>query len=93
MLDEPTSSLDLGHQHALLGALRALADEGRAVCVVLHDLAVAARWAERVIVLSGGRILADGTPRDVITAPTIEQAFGVRTRVIEAEGSLIVLPG
>lgn len=92
LLDEPTSSLDLGHQHALLGTLRALSDEGRAIGVVLHDLALAARWAERVIVLSKGRILADGAPREVITAETIERAFGVRARVLDVDGALAVLP-
>ncbi len=92
LLDEPTSSLDLGHQHAVLGVLRALADDGRAVCVVLHDLSLAARWAERLIVLAKGRVIASGAPRDVITSATLDEAFGLNARVIHADGELVVVP-
>ena len=92
LLDEPTSSLDLGHQLSLLAVLRALADDGRAVCVVLHDLALAARWAERIVVLAAGKVVADGSPREVLTSQTLSLAFGVEARVLDVEGQLVVVP-
>ncbi|MBN8616160.1 MAG: ABC transporter ATP-binding protein [Deltaproteobacteria bacterium] len=92
LLDEPTSSLDLGHQLSLLAVLRALADDGRAVCVVLHDLALAARWAERIVVLAAGKVVADGSPREVLTSHTLSLAFGVEARVLDVEGQLVVVP-
>lgn len=92
LLDEPTSSLDLGHQLALLEVLRGLADEGRAVCVVLHDLLLAARWAQRIVVLAGARVLAEGTPREVLTPSLLHEAFGIVARVHELEGQLVVVP-
>lgn len=92
LLDEPTSSLDLGHQLALLETLRDLADEGRAVCVVLHDLSLAARWAQRIVVLAGARVLAEGTPLEVLTPSLLHEAFGIVARVHELEGQLVVVP-
>jgi iron complex transport system ATP-binding protein len=92
LLDEPTSSLDLGHQLSLLEALRSLADEGRAVCVVLHDLPLAARWAEHVVVLADGRVHAQGPPREVLSAATLRTAFGVEADVELHRGELVVVP-
>ena len=60
LLDEPTSSLDLSHQSLVLGEARAQADEGRAVAVVLHDLNLAAAWADEIVLLSSGGIAARG---------------------------------
>ena len=92
LCDEPTSSLDLRHQLAVLATLRAQAEAGRAVVVVLHDLTLAARWAERVIVLREGRVLAVGPPREVLTAQNVETAFGVAVRILEADGELVITP-
>jgi iron complex transport system ATP-binding protein len=92
LLDEPTASLDLGHQHTLLEVLRALAVEGRAIAAVLHDLTVAARWAERIVLLARGHVLAVGPPREVLVPDTIERAFGVRPKVVEVDGTLAILP-
>lgn len=92
LLDEPTASLDLHHQLHTLATLRALAGEGRAVLVVLHDLALAARWAERIVVLAGGRVRAEGAPDAVLTRAVIREAFGVEVRVERVAGSLVVIP-
>jgi iron complex transport system ATP-binding protein len=92
LLDEPTASLDLGHQLQLLEVLEGLSDEGRAVCVVLHDLALAARWAARVLVLESGRAIADAPPHESLEAATIERAFGARVRVVDVDGALAILP-
>jgi len=92
LCDEPTSSLDLRHQLAVLATLRAQAEQGCAVVVVLHDLTLAARWAERVLVLREGRVLAEGAPLDVLTAETVREAFDVDVRVAEVDGELVVTP-
>ncbi len=90
LLDEPTASLDLGHQIALLDLLAELGGEGRAVCVVLHDLALAARWAERILVLAEGRVLACGAPREVLTRELLAEGFAVDARVRDVEGELVI---
>jgi iron complex transport system ATP-binding protein len=79
LMDEPTLHLDLAHQVALLAAIRRLRRQrGLTVVAVLHDLNLAAEFAPRVIVLSDGRIAADGAPDDVLTPALVERAFGVR---------------
>jgi iron complex transport system ATP-binding protein len=82
LLDEPTSALDLGQQHAVLDILRATARRGVAVGMVLHDLNLAAAWADRLILLRAGRLLADGPPADVLTPSIVAEALGVRVHVL-----------
>ncbi len=81
LLDEPTSALDLRHQTAVMKLIRSLAAEGRIVIVVLHDLSLAARWADDVIVMSEGRIAASGPPEQALTAATLSDVYGVQARV------------
>lgn len=81
LLDEPTSSLDLAHQHATLRLARDLCAEGVGVIAVLHDLNLAAQYADRVLIVSGGRVAALGTPQEVLTPAVIEDAFGHRVAV------------
>ncbi|VFR30649.1 Ferrichrome transport ATP-binding protein FhuC (TC 3.A.1.14.3) [plant metagenome] len=81
LLDEPTSALDLRHQVTVMRTLRALAGEGRLVIVVLHDLSLAARWADEVVVLKAGVLCAAGTPLSALTPETLARAYGVRARV------------
>jgi iron complex transport system ATP-binding protein len=75
LLDEPTSSLDLARQHELLASLRAVRRDDVGVLVVLHDLNLAARYADHLIVLRDGRLLASGAPRNVLTANLVAEAF------------------
>jgi iron complex transport system ATP-binding protein len=83
LLDEPSAALDLSHQHELLLAVRAFAAErGIGVLMVLHDLNLAAQYADRVVVLQRGRVLATGTPRDVLDADTIGRGFAVAACVL-----------
>jgi iron complex transport system ATP-binding protein len=78
LLDEPTLHLDLAHQVSLLGAIRRLRDQrGLTVLAVLHDLNLAAAFAPRVAVLDGGRVVADGSPGDVLTPSLVLRVFGV----------------
>ena len=77
LLDEPTASLDLRLQHALLALLQQLAAEGFGVLVALHDLNLAAQYAGRVALLRAGRLAADGAPSQVLTAERIRRIWGV----------------
>lgn len=82
LLDEPTSALDLGHQLEVLDLIRSLAAQGKTIAIVVHDLGIAARYADTVVALEEGRILASGPPERVITEPLVERLYGVRCRVI-----------
>ncbi len=75
LLDEPTSSLDLRHQFALMKTLRRLAGEGWAIVAVLHDLHLVSRWADRCLLVRDGRLVSDGAPAEVLTAGRIEDAY------------------
>lgn len=95
LLDEPTTFLDLSHQIELLRLVRSLCVEsGHTVVVVLHDINLAARFADRIVALKNGRIEADGAPADVITAETIARVFELDCRVITdpVHSSPIVIP-
>ncbi|MFI8716393.1 heme ABC transporter ATP-binding protein [Stenotrophomonas sp. NPDC077464] len=75
LLDEPTAALDLRHQERTLRAVRALADAGACVIVVVHDLNLAAGHADRIVLLEQGRVAADGTPDQVLTRAHIERVY------------------
>ena len=78
LMDEPTAHLDLKHQAGILGLVRSLAhDEGRAVLIALHDLNLAAQFADRVALLSDGRLRALGTPGQVLTTEHLSPAYGL----------------
>ncbi len=81
LLDEPISALDLAHQHEMLHLARSLAARGCAVVAVLHDLNLAAEYGDRMLLLSGGAVAAEGTPREVLTPAILRAAFGLRVRV------------
>ncbi len=93
LLDEPTNHLDLRHQADLLDLIRGLADDhGIAVGVVLHDLNHAAIVADDVALLVEGRIVATGTPREVLTEARLSHAYGVPIEVRDDEDVLQVRP-
>jgi iron complex transport system ATP-binding protein len=82
LLDEPTANLDLAHQAAVLRLVRARCDrQGTASVVVTHDLNLAAEFADHVLLLKGGRALAYGPPRDVLTPELLEKVFEIRVLV------------
>ena len=91
-LDEPTSALDLARQQQVMQQVRSLAAEGAAVIVVLHDLSLAARWADQMIVLDHGRLYAAGAPQDVLTPAMLADVYGVHARVERIGERVIVLP-
>ncbi len=82
LLDEPTTYLDLAHQIDVLDLVVDLnRREGRTIVMVLHDLNQACRYADHVIAMKEGSIVAEGAPADVITAATVEDVFGLRCQV------------
>lgn len=76
LLDEPTAALDLKHQEDVMRVARMRAREGATVAIVLHDLNAALAHADRVTLLSRGRVVASGTPAEVLTAARIEEVYG-----------------
>jgi iron complex transport system ATP-binding protein len=76
LLDEPTASLDLAHQQNVLRTARAFADEGAGVLAILHDLNLAAQFADQVVVMAEGQVHTQGTPDAVFTPPCIHNVFG-----------------
>jgi len=96
LLDEPTASLDLSHQHTTLESVRRFAESGVAVVVVLHDLALAAQYTDRLLLLAGGRVLDQGKTGDVLTPANVSRAFGVQSHEITIDAAglrLIVASG
>jgi iron complex transport system ATP-binding protein len=94
LLDEPTSHLDLNHRLQVLDVVRSLADEGLAVLAVFHDLDMAARYSDRLVVVAGGEAAQQGSPSQVLTQDTLRRVFGVAA-VIGTDpvtGSVQVLP-
>ena len=81
LLDEPTSALDLRRQLEVMGLLGELAREGRTVVVVLHDLSLAARWADWLLVMSAGRPHSFGPSETVLTPEMLDEVYGVEARI------------
>ncbi|EHY75966.1 hemin importer ATP-binding subunit [Stutzerimonas stutzeri ATCC 14405 = CCUG 16156] len=77
LLDEPTSMLDPAHQHSILQAVRGFAEQGGAALVILHDLNLAARYCDRLLLLKDGRPIAAGSPDEVMQAQPVRAVFGL----------------
>lgn len=95
LLDEPTTFLDMSHQLEVLRLVRETnRQRGTTVVMVLHDLSLAARYADRLVVLAGGSIMADGTPWDVLTPDILSAGFGLEAKVISdpVTGTPLVIP-
>jgi iron complex transport system ATP-binding protein len=92
LADEPTVSLDPRHQLVVMGLLARAAHDGGAVLAIGHDLAMAARFADRIVIMDRGRLVADGAPREVLTAERIAAVFGVEAVITDdASGTHPVL--
>jgi ABC-type cobalamin/Fe3+-siderophores transport system ATPase subunit len=95
LLDEPTTFLDIAHQIELLElCVRLNREQGTTMVAVLHDLNQACRYADHIVVMKAGRIVAQGDPRAVVTAELIEGVFGLGCRIIEDPETLtpLVIP-
>ncbi|MDX3231446.1 ABC transporter ATP-binding protein [Streptomyces sp. ME19-01-6] len=96
LLDEPTTYLDIAHQVEVLDLVRQLNhDRGRTVVAVLHDLNQAARYADHLIAMRAGRIVAEGAPGDIVTADLVREVFGLASVVVPdpVTGDPLVVPG
>ncbi|MFJ6563210.1 ABC transporter ATP-binding protein [Streptomyces sp. NPDC091412] len=96
LLDEPTTYLDIAHQVEVLDLVRRLNRErGRTVVAVLHDLNQAARYADHLIAMRAGRIVAQGPPGDIVTAELVQEVFGLTSVVVPdpVTGGPMVVPG
>ena len=91
LADEPTASLDPRHQLIVMELLRQAARDGGTVLAIVHDLTLAARFADRVLLMDGGRIVADGAPDDALSAARIGQIFAVEAVVLETQDARIPL--
>ncbi|WP_110181094.1 ABC transporter ATP-binding protein [Nocardioides solisilvae] len=94
LLDEPTTFLDIAHQYELLRLLARLRDEGRTVVAVLHDINQACRFADHVVAMKAGRVVAEGAPSDVVDAALVEEVFGLTCAVVPdpVAGTPMVVP-
>ena len=94
LLDEPTTFLDIAHQYEVLDLLHGLAAQGRTVVVVLHDLAQAARYADHLVLMNAGLILARGAASEVLTAQRVSAAFGLQVTVVAdpVTGTPLIVP-
>jgi iron complex transport system ATP-binding protein len=90
LADEPVAALDPRHQLIVLGVLRERARAGAVVAVVMHDLALAAGFADEIILIEGGAIAAQGAPAAVLTEARLAQSFGIDARVSQVDGELII---
>lgn len=86
LLDEPTSALDLRHQVSVMQLVRALADDGRIVLAVLHDLNLAAAWSDHLVVLHRGRVDCEGSPEETLTPAMLARVYGVQAVVDHYHG-------
>ncbi len=91
-LDEPVNSLDIQYQHAALGIAQQWARNGFAVVVVLHDLNLAAQYADRVVLLEGGCKRAEGSPEQVLTAENLTTVYGYPLEPVFRNDQLLVVP-
>lgn len=91
LVDEPVASLDPYHQLGIMEVLRTYASAGRTVIAVLHDLSLAARYCDRLVLLDEGVVKADGRPDEVLTPANLEAVYRIRA-VIGGEGERFVLP-
>ncbi len=89
LVDEPTVSLDIRHQLVVMELLRKAARNGGGVLAVIHDLSLAARFADRVLVMESGRITAQGAPAETLDPARIAEAFGVEAQMLPFDGAEI----
>jgi len=92
LLDEPTAALDLRHTEEVLGVARELVRAGRTVVVVAHDLSLASAYADDLVVVDRGRVVAHGSPVDVLTPELIHSTYGLAVEVHHVRDRLVVIP-
>ncbi|MGJ4051035.1 ABC transporter ATP-binding protein [Corynebacterium macclintockiae] len=93
LLDEPTSALDLRHQVELLQLIRREVSHNDSIALIaIHDLNLAARYCDQLIVLHRGRLMAQGQPSEVLTPGLLEEVYGLRAKVLDDAGTPVICP-
>jgi iron complex transport system ATP-binding protein len=93
LLDEPTSALDIGHQQEVLDLVDELrVRDGLTVLATMHDLSVAGEYADRLVLLASGRVVASGTAAQVLTEEALSTHYGARVRVIQGDHGPLIVP-
>ena len=92
LADEPTAGLDPAHQLGVMELLYSLARNGTGVVVTLHDLTLAARFCDRLLLLGEGRVVADALPRDVLTPENLQRTYGIQAHYGQTDQGLLVVP-
>lgn len=89
--DEPVAALDPRHQFQTMSLLRHYVDEGNGALVILHDIALAARFADRLVWMKDSRILADGPPERTLTEALLDEVYGISARIVESEDGVAII--
>jgi len=92
LLDEPTTALDLGRQQLVLELVDALRRDGLTVVTTMHDLTLAGQYADHLVLLNEGSVVAEGTAAEVLSAPNVSAHYGANVRVVDDESGVFVLP-
>lgn len=92
LLDEPTTALDLGHQQEVLLLLDRLRSQGQTIISTMHDLSLAGQFADRLVLLAAGRVVADGAAADVLTEQNMAQYYNADVTVTHDNGTVTVTP-
>jgi iron complex transport system ATP-binding protein len=93
LADEPTAALDPRHQLVVMELLRAAAREGNAILAIMHDLTLAARFADRMLMMQEGRIVADGPPGQALSPERLASVFGIEAMTVEIGGQHVPIAG
>ena len=93
LADEPTAALDPRHQLVVMELLRNAARSGNAILAIMHDLTLAARYAERVLVMHEGRIVAEGPPAEALAPERLAAVFGIEAMTLEVSGKRVPIAG
>jgi iron complex transport system ATP-binding protein len=93
LLDEPTAALDIGHQQQALELLDSLrAESGLTLVTAMHDLTLAAQYADRMVLLDAGHVVADGAPAEVLTEALVASHYAASVQVVDVGGRIAVVP-
>ncbi|MBX5473780.1 MAG: ABC transporter ATP-binding protein [Thermoleophilia bacterium] len=92
LLDEPTTALDLGRAQLVLDLVDSLRGDGLTVVSTMHDLTLAGQYADRLVLLDRGAVVAAGGPAEVLSTATVAAHYGASVRVVEEDGAVFVLP-